>query len=214
MKRFLLPLIFLATTTATAVVHAAGNAADPAKGKAVAAGICAACHMPDGNSVIPMNPKLAGQHADYIVKQLKDFKSGARANPIMMGMAAAVSDDDARHVAAWFASQTQKSEKERSADSIEAGKKIYRAGVAAKGIPACAACHGPAGAGIPAQYPRIGGQFPDYTETQLKSFRLAGTDPKDTTGRANDPNKMMRMVAAKMSDYEIKVVSDYVASLR
>lgn len=213
MKRFLLPLIFIAATAAQANEAAAPAKADPEKGKAIAASVCVACHAADGNSVIPANPKLAGQHADYIVKQLKDFKSNTRANPIMMGMAAPLSEADMRNVGAWFASQTQKGGEAKNRDTIEVGQKIYRAGVMNKGVPACAGCHGPSGAGIPAQYPRIGGQYSDYIEAQLKSFRDAGTDPK-SAGRANDPNRMMRMVAAKMNDYEIKAVADYVAGLR
>jgi cytochrome c553 len=183
---------------------------DAAKGQQVAAQICAACHNPDGNSAVAANPKLAGQHADYIYKQLKNFKADGgkpaeRNNPIMGGMVMAITDQDMKNVAAFYASQTQKGEQAKN-PAIEAGQKLYRAGNAAKGMPACAACHGPAGAGIPAQYPRIGGQFADYTEAQLKAFR-AGE-------RANDPNRTMRAVADKMSDAEIKAVSDYIAGLR
>ncbi|HEY6897713.1 MAG TPA: c-type cytochrome [Rhodocyclaceae bacterium] len=215
MKRYLLPLFLFASVTAQAAEgHGEAAKVDIEKGKAVAAGICVACHAADGNSMIPTNPKLAGQHADYLVKQLKDFKGGARANPIMMGMATPLTEDDMRNVAAWFASQTQKGEQAKNRDTVEFGQKLYRGGIQAKGVPACAACHGPAGAGIPAQYPRIGGQYADYLEAQLKSFRAAGTDPKDTTGRANDPAKMMRMIASKMTDYEIKAVADYTAGLR
>ncbi|RTL54937.1 MAG: cytochrome c4 [Rhodocyclaceae bacterium] len=214
MKRFLLPLIFFAATAVQANEAAAPAKADPEKGKAVAATICVACHAADGNSMIPANPKLAGQHADYIVKQLQNFKSGARPNPVMMGMASALSDDDMRNVAAWFASQTQKGDQAKNRDTVEFGQKLYRGGNLAKGLPACSGCHGPAGAGIPAQYPRIGGQYADYLEAQLKAFREAGTNPQPVNGRANDPNKMMRTVAAKMTDYEIKAVADYVAGLR
>lgn len=184
--------------------------ADAAKGQQIAAQICAACHGPDGNSAVAANPKLAGQHADYLYKQLKNFKTDGgkpaeRSNPIMGGMVAALSDQDMKNVAAWYASQAQKSEQAK-ARAIEAAQKLYRAGDAARGLPACAACHGPAGAGIPAQYPRIGGQFADYTEAQLKAFR--------TGERANDPNKMMRAIAATMSSAEIKAIADYVAGLR
>ncbi len=183
---------------------------DAAKGQQVAAQICAACHNPDGNSTVAANPKLAGQHADYLYKQLKNFKADGgkpveRNNPIMGGMVAALTDQDMKNVAAFYASQTQTGEKAKN-PAIEAGQKLYRAGNAAKGLPACAACHGPAGAGIPAQYPRIGGQFAEYTEAQLKAFR-AGE-------RANDPNRMMRAVADKMSDAEIKAIADYIAGLR
>ena len=186
------------------------NAADAAKGQQIAAQVCAACHNPDGNSALAANPKLAGQHADYLYKQLKNFKADGgkpaeRINPIMGGMVAGLSDQDMKNVAAWYASQAQKGELAKN-QAIEASQKLYRAGNVGKGLPACAACHGPAGAGIPAQYPRIGGQFAEYTETQLKTFRSGE--------RANDPNKMMRIVADRMSDAEIKAVSDYIAGLR
>ena len=206
MKRFLLPLLFIAAT--------ATQAADPAKGQAIASTVCVACHGADGNSVIPTNPKLAGQHADYIAKQLREFKGNVRQNPIMMGMAAGLSEEDAHNLGAWFESQAQKGAQAKNDETLEAGQKIFRGGIAAKGVPACGSCHGPAGAGIPAQYPRIGGQFSDYTEAQLKAFREAGTNPQPQNGRANDPNKMMRMVAAKMTDYEIKAVANYVSGLR
>ncbi|MBE7424036.1 MAG: cytochrome c4 [Zoogloeaceae bacterium] len=184
--------------------------ADAAKGQQIAAQICAACHGPDGNSAVAANPKLAGQHADYLYKQLKNFKTDGgkpaeRSNPIMGGMVAALSDQDMKNVAAWYASQAQKGEQAK-ARAIEAAQKLYRAGDAARGLPACAACHGPAGAGIPAQYPRIGGQFSEYTEAQLIAFRDGS--------RANDPNKMMRAIAATMSSAEIKAIADYVAGLR
>jgi cytochrome c553 len=190
--------------------EAAASRADVTKGRQIAAQVCAACHNPDGNSTVAANPKLAGQHADYLYKQLKNFKADGgkpaeRSNPVMGGMVAALSDQDMKNVAAWYASQTQKNE-QAQAKAMEAAQKLYRAGDAARGLPACAACHGPGGAGIPAQYPRIGGQFPEYTEAQLKAFRSGE--------RANDPNRMMRAVAAKMSDAEIKAVSDYIAGLR
>jgi cytochrome c553 len=208
-----LALAFAATAQAAdkpVSAETAAPKADTVKGQQVAAQICAACHNPDGNSAVAANPKLAGQHADYIYKQLKNFKAdGAkpaeRNSPVMGGMVAALSDQDMKNVAAWYAAQTQKNE-QAQAKAIEAAQKLYRAGDAARGLPACAACHGPAGAGIPAQYPRIGGQFSEYTEAQLKAFR-AGE-------RANDPNRMMRAVAARMSDVEIKAISDYVAGLR
>ena len=204
-----LGIVFTVAAQATDKPAAAPNV-DAAKGQLIAAQVCAACHNPDGNSAIAANPKLAGQHADYIYKQLKNFKADGskpaeRNNPIMGGMVAALSDQDMKNVAAWYASQTQKSELAKN-PAIEVGQKLYRAGNAGKGLPACAACHGPSGAGIPAHYPRIGGQFADYTEMQLKAFR--------TGERANDPNKMMRAVADKMSDAEIKAVSDYIAGLR
>jgi len=204
-------LLSLALVLASASQAAEEKAADAGKGQQTAAQICVGCHGPDGNSPASANPKLAGQHAPYLYKQLANFKAAdgkaaERVNPIMGGMVAALSDDDMRNVAAWYASQTQKSEPARAPETVDRGRKLYRAGDASKGLPACAACHGPAGAGIPAQYPRIGGQFAEYTEAQLKSFR--------TGDRANDPNKMMRTVALKMTDAEIKAVSDYIAGLR
>ncbi|MDP2134872.1 MAG: c-type cytochrome [Sulfuritalea sp.] len=184
---------------------------DAARGQPLASTVCAACHGADGNSTLAVNPKLAGQHPEYLLKQMKNFKAAdgkqpERVNAIMNGMIAAFDEGQLRDMAAYFASQKQTGEAAKNRETIELGQKLYRGGDQAKGLPACAACHGPAGAGIPAQYPRIAGQFAEYTEAQLKSFR-EGT-------RANDPNKMMRMVALKMTDAEIRAVSDYVAGLR
>lgn len=184
---------------------------DATRGQAVAATVCAACHGPDGNSPAAANPKLAGQHADYLYKQMNNFKAAEgkqpeRTNAIMNGMIAAFDEGQMRDMAAYFAAQSQKGETAKSRETIELGQKLYRAGDQAKGLPACAACHGPAGAGMPAQFPRIGGQYAEYTEAQLKAFRDGA--------RANDPNKMMRMVAIKMTDAEIKAVADYIAGLR
>jgi cytochrome c553 len=217
MKRsLLLPPLIAALLAAAAIAHAnePANAAykgDAAKGQPIASTVCAACHGPDGNSPTPVNPKLAGQNADYLFKQMKNFKAAdgkqpERNNAVMNGMIAPYTEEQMRDFAAYFASQPQKGEIAKNRETIELGQKLYRAGDIAKGLPACAACHGPAGGGIPAQYPRIGGQYAEYIETQLKSFR-------DST-RANDPNKMMRMVAIKMTDAEIKAISDYVAGLR
>lgn len=210
MNRFL--LLFAAfTTTAGAAGPTAPAKADPAKGQQIFSTVCVACHNTDGNSSIPINPKLAGQHPEYLLKQMKNFKGDGgkqpeRLNPIMNGMIAAYTEDQMRDMAAFLGEQKLKPEVSKNRDTIEYGRKLYRAGDQAKGLPACAACHGPTGAGMPAQYPRIAGQFTDYTELQLKSFR-AGE-------RANDTNKMMRMVALKMTDAEIKAVADYVAGLR
>ena len=184
--------------------------ADPAKGQQLSA-TCAACHGADGNSVIPANPKLAGQSSDYLHKQLRDFKAdGAKApgrpSPIMNGMAAPLSDQDMKDLAAYFASQKLKPEQARNKDVLVLGQKIYRAGIADKGVPACAGCHGARGEGIPAQYPRLSGQFTDYTVAQLQAFRSGA--------RPNDLNKMMRTTAAKLSDAEIQAVAEYVAGLR
>jgi cytochrome c553 len=209
-KRSLLLSLFLATGAVQAEDKATGQP-DLAKAKQTAEQVCGACHGVDGNSQIPTNPKLAGQHAEYLFKQLKNFKSDGgkpaeRANPVMAGMAAMLTDDDAKGMAAYFASQTLKPESAKNTATIELGQKLWRAGDLKRGIPACAACHGPAGAGLPAQFPRLSGQFADYTEAQLRAFR-AGE-------RANDPNKMMRTIALKMTDPEIKAVADFAAGLR
>lgn len=181
------------------------------KGKEIAGQTCAACHAADGNSQISANPKLAGQFYDYLHKQLVNFKpQGAkkaeRDNAVMAGMVANLSASDLKDVAAYYSSQKLKPAAAKDKDLAALGQKIYRGGNAATGVAACAGCHGPAGAGMPAQYPRIAGQFSEYVEAQLKSFR-AGS-------RANDPNGMMRGVVARMSDREIQAVSDYVAGLR
>ena len=207
-------LPFLAAAFALSA-HAAGPAkphkGDSAAGQAIGSTVCAACHADDGNSTISANPKLAGQHADYLFKQMKDFKGTEgkqpeRTNAVMNGMIAAFDENQMRDLAAYFASKKQTGEKAQNRDTIALGQKLYRAGDASKGLPACAACHGPAGAGIPAQYPRIAGQFTDYTEAQIKAFRNGE--------RANDPNKMMRTIALKMTDAEVKAVADYIAGLR
>lgn len=203
--------ILFATSFVTHASEQASAKADPAKGKIVAETICVACHGADGNSMTSANPHLAGQIEQYLYKQLTNFKSvdgkpAARDNAIMAGMVAALSDEDMKNVAAWFASQKLKPEAAKNEASIALGKKLWRQGDFKKGIPACAGCHGPAGAGMPAQYPRLAGQFAEYTEAQLKAFRAEE--------RGNDPEKMMRMIAAKLSDVEIKAVADYAAGLR
>ncbi|QID18504.1 cytochrome c4 [Nitrogeniibacter mangrovi] len=194
-------------------VHAQDEAAAPdlAKGKQVAETICGACHNPDGNSQLPANPKLAGQIPEYINKQLHDFKGAngqppARVNATMNAMVAALSEADMKNVAYYFASQTLKPEAATNDKLVEMGQRLWRAGDASKGLPACAGCHGPAGAGLPAQFPRLGGQYASYLETQLKAFQAEE--------RANDPASMMRAIALKMTDKEIKAVTDYAAGLR
>jgi cytochrome c553 len=213
MKRSLLTLLLAASAFGVQASDTAKAApkGDPARGEPIASTVCGACHGPDGNSQTAANPKLAGQHPEYLFKQMTNFKGAdgkqpERVNAIMNGMIAAFDENQMRDLSAYFASKKQTGEAAKNRETIEAGQKLYRAGDMSKGLPACAACHGPTGAGIPAQFPRIAGQFPEYTEAQLKSFREGS--------RANDPAKMMRMVAIKMTDAEIKAVSDYVAGLR
>ena len=203
--------ILLATSFMSHAAEEAKSKADPAKGKVIAETVCVACHGADGNSPASANPHLAGQGAEYIYKQLKNFKAvdgkpAARNNAIMGGMVAALSDDDMKNLAAWFSSQKAKPAVAKDESKIALGQKIWRQGDFKKGIPACAGCHGPAGAGLPAQYPRLAGQFPEYTEAQLKTFR--------SEERNNDPEQMMRMIAAKLSDPEIRAVAEYAAGLR
>jgi cytochrome c553 len=176
------------------------------KGKEIATKVCAACHGQDGNSPTPVNPKLAGQIPEYMEKQLANFKANtARKNPVMMAMAAPLSTEDARNVAAYFAAQKAKDGAAKNAATIALGRQLYRGGDVGRGLAACAACHGPTGAGLPAQFPRLAGQYADYTEAQLKAFRVGE--------RANDANRSMRTIAEKLSDAEIKAVSDYIAGL-
>jgi cbb3-type cytochrome c oxidase subunit III len=179
-------------------------APDLAKGKAIATGVCAACHTSDGSRGIPANPILQGQHAEYIAKQLTEFKAGKRKNAVMSGMAMTVQDEDIKHVAAFFASLPAPTGEAKNKATVALGEKIYRGGIAEKGVPACAGCHSPNGAGLPAQYPRLGGQHSEYAEAQLNTFRSGE--------RANSPQ--MAAIAAKLSDAEIKAVADYVAGLR
>jgi len=184
---------------------------DPAKGQQIATQVCVACHAADGNSPAAPNPKIAGQFPEYLRKQLQNFKAAPgkkadRDNPVMAGMVANLSDEDMRNLAAYYGSQKLKPESAKSKDLAARGQKLYRGGNLATGVAACAGCHGPDGAGIPGQYPRISGQFAAYLETQLLAFK-AGT-------RANDPNGMMRAVAARMSEAEIKAVAEYASGLR
>lgn len=179
---------------------------DPNKGATISATVCAACHTSDGSRGIPTNPILQGQHADYIVKQLQEFKSGKRDNAIMKPMASTLTEDDMRNVAAFYESKTAKPGKSKDAESSDAGKlglKIWRGGIAEKSVPACAGCHGPTGAGIPAQYPRLGNQHAEYVSEQLQLFRSGK--------RANSPQ--MATIAARMSDAEIAAVADYAEGL-
>lgn len=184
---------------------------DTAKGEKVAKQVCAACHAGDGNSAVAANPKLAGQIPEYLHKQLVNFKpqggkKAERDNAVMAGMVASLSDGDMRDVAAYYASQTLQPAAASSKELAAQGQKLWRGGNAASSVPACAGCHGPDGAGIPSQFPRLAGQFAEYVEAQLKLFRASG--------RANDPNGMMRGVAGRMSDQEIKAVAEYAAGLR
>ncbi|MEP7056621.1 MAG: c-type cytochrome [Caldimonas sp.] len=177
---------------------------DIARGEAISTSVCVACHSNDGSRGSPANPILQGQHAEYLVKQLTEFKAGQRNNPIMRGIAATLSVDDMRNVAAFYATKQAKPGFAKNKDTVKLGEKIYRGGIADRSVPACAGCHSPTGAGIPAQYPRLAGQHADYAEAQLVAFRAA----------ARNNSAPMVGIAAKMNDREIKAVADYIAGLR
>ena len=176
---------------------------DLVKGEASFTAVCAACHGADGNSAIAANPKLSQQHPEYLVKQLQEFKSGKRNNAIMKGFATALSDDDMRNIAYWLTSKPAKAGFAKDKDLVAMGERIYRGGIADRQIAACAGCHSPNGAGIPAQYPRLSGQHADYTVSQLNMFRDGS--------RAN--SIQMTQVAAKLNDKEIKALAEYIAGL-
>ncbi len=202
-----LPVSLLLAASAAVLsfnTHAQAAKPDLAKGAAVYGQVCIACHAADGNSTIAENPKLAQQHPEYLVKQLQEFKSGKRDNAVMKGFAAALSDEDMRNIGFWLASQKATPGFAQNKDTIRLGERIYRGGIADRQIAACAGCHSPNGAGIPAQYPRLAGQHAGYTEAQLKAFRDG----------VRHNNAQMTGVAAKMNDREIKAVADYIAGLR
>jgi cytochrome c553 len=199
--------LLLAASLAMPVVAAEAPAPakpDLAKGQALSSQVCGACHTADGSRGSPANPIIAGQHPEYLAKQLAEFKSGKRNNPVMKGFATTLSETDMRDVAAFYAAKQAKSGTAKNKDLYTLGQKIYRGGVADKQVPACAGCHSPTGAGIPSQYPRLGGQHADYSEAQLNGFRSGQ--------RAN--SAPMAAIAARLSDREIKAVADYMAGLR
>jgi cytochrome c553 len=202
-----------AATDATAAAGAAKPAAkveakvskpDLVQGAAKYEAVCLSCHGVDGNSGTPVNPKLAQQHPEYLVKQLQEFKSGKRNNAIMKGFASTLSDDDMRNIAYWATSKTAKAGFAKDKELVALGEKIYRGGISDRQIPACASCHSPSGAGLPAQYPRLSGQHAEYTSAQLTAFRDG----------VRKNNLQMTQVSAKLNDREIKAVSDYIAGLR
>ena len=192
-----------ASTTFASDAKAPAFKPDAAKGAQLSA-TCLGCHTADGSRGSPANPILQGQHPEYLVKQLTEFKSGKRKNAIMMGMVAALSEDDMKQLAAFYSAKVAKPGFAKIKETVLLGEQIYRGGIAAKAVPACAGCHSPNGAGIPAQYPRLGGQHADYAEAQLLAFR-SGV-------RGN--NAQMTAIAGKMNEREMKAVADYVAGLR
>ena len=185
---------------------------DLAKAQQIVTQICAACHGADGNSAVSANPNLAGQHADYITLQLAHFKAGIRVNAVMQGMAATLSDADMKALGVYYSQQKPKGQAAKDAATIKLAQQLYRGGDAASAVPACASCHSPTGAGMPKNYPRVGGQYADYSYAQLKAFksgeRGADKDGKDVNG------KIMGTIAGRMSEAQMKAVADYMAGLR
>lgn len=203
--RLLSPFAAVALAVLTPLTAAQQPApADPAKGQAIATQVCGACHTADGSRGAPANPIIAGQHPEYLVKQLQEFKSGKRNNPVMKGFASTLSDDDMRNVAAFYASKSAKPGFAKDKELVRLGERIWRGGIADKQVPACAGCHSPNGAGVPAQYPRLAGQHADYLDAQMVAFR--------SELRAN--SVQMNQIAARLSDREIRAVSDFAAGLR
>ena len=195
---------FLASANAPAPAAPQVVKPDLAKGETTYGAVCAACHGADGNSGTPANPKLAQQHPEYLVKQLQEFKSDKRNNAIMKGFASTLSDDDMKNISYWLTSKKAKPGFAKEKDLVAMGERIYRGGIADRQIPACAGCHSPNGAGIPSQYPRLGGQHAEYSSAQLVSFRDG----------VRKNSLQMNQIAAKLNDREIKAVSDYIAGLR
>lgn len=182
---------------------AAAPKADAAKGATLFNGVCSSCHGAEGNAGAPIYPKVSQQHPEYIVKQLAEFKSGKRANAVMSGFAAALSEDDMRNIAAYLSTTKAKGGFAKDKELATLGEKIYRGGIAERQIPACAGCHSPNGAGIPSQFPRLSGQHADYTVSQLTQFRDG----------VRKNSLQMSQVAAKLNDREIKALADYMAGL-
>lgn len=211
MKRLLL-LAVGAWPAACALAQAPSAAADLARAQTIVNQVCAACHGNDGNSATPVNPSLAGQPAEYITLQLAHFKAGIRANPVMQGMAAGLSPEDMKALGLYFAQQKPKGLAAKDAQLVKAGQKLYRGGDMSGGVPACAGCHSPDGAGIPKRYPRLAGQYSDYVYGQLQAFKSGarGADPegKDVNGR------VMAAIAARMTDAQMKAAAEYTTGLR
>jgi len=183
---------------------------DPNKGKEIASKVCAGCHNADGNSIIPSNPILAGQHPEYITKQLLNFKSqdnkpAERKSPVMAAMVAPLSAEDMKNIGAYYAQQKPTPGAAKDKELAEQGKKIYRGGNIESGLPACSGCHSPNGSGIPPHYPRLAGQHAVYTAAQLRAFR--------TEQRANDTNNVMREIVSRMSEKEMEEVAEFIRGL-
>lgn len=212
MKRMLLlAAVAGALSAPVALAQSPAGKPDLAKAQTIVKEVCSACHGTDGNSPTPVNPSIAAQPAEYITLQLAHFQAGLRVNPVMQGMAAALKPEDMKALGVYFSQQKRKTIAAKDVALVTAGQKLYRGGDPAAGVPACAACHGPSGAGVAKNYPRLAGQYADYTYAQLKSFKAgergADKDGKDINGR------IMGMIAAKMSDVQMMAAAEYVSGL-
>ena len=213
MRRFLLLAAVAGMLPATApLAQAPAGKPDRARAESIVKEVCAACHGVDGNSPSPTNPTLAGQGPEYIALQLQHFQSGVRANPIMQGMAATLKPDEMKALGIYFSQQKPKGLGAKDATLAMAGQRLYRGGDIASGMPACAACHSPDGVGLPKNYPRLAGQYAEYTYTQLKAFR-DGERGSDKEGKDYN-GKIMATVAARMSDPQMKALAEYASGLR
>jgi cytochrome c553 len=212
MNRLLLAAALAWPAIAAAQAPAAAAKPDLARAQQIVNQVCTACHGADGNSAAPVNPNLAGQHADYITRQLAHFKAGIRQNPVMQGMASALTPEEMHALGVYYSQQKPKGLAAKDVTLVKTGQQVWRGGDATSGVPACASCHSPNGAGVPRNYPRIAGQFADYTYAQLKAFKSGerGLDKegKDANGR------IMQAIAHNLSDEQMKAVADYAAGLR
>lgn len=213
MKKAIQSILLMGLLGAESSVALAGGDAVAGQAKAAA---CAACHGADGNSFVPMFPKLAGQSERYLVKQLTDFQSGARKNDMMSPMVIGKTEQDIADLAAFYAIQKASDAQSANPELAAAGEKLYRGGNLEKGIPACSACHGAKGFGVAAAgFPSLKGQWPDYVTAQLKAFRAAGRDDKEGVRRENDGEaRMMRDTASKLTDTDIEALSHFVTGLK
>jgi cytochrome c553 len=199
-------LVLISGLTLIGAAQASTLTGDAAKAQPIVDKVCGACHGADGNSTSPTYPSLAGHHPEYLAKQLNEFKSGARKNATMAPNVTNLTAQDMANLAAYYSAQQPKPRLAKDAALSVEGEKIYKGGNAGSGVPACASCHGPAGAGIPVQFPRLAGQHAKYVLSQMKNFRSGD--------RANDGGKMMRVIARKMTDQEMKAVAEYISGLR
>ena len=196
-------IVFLSFTVSA---ESSLSSSELASTKRIINNLCITCHAIDGNSAISSNPKLAGQHAAYITKQLNNFKSGLRENAVMASMVANLTEKDMINLGQYFSEQSILLSMAQKNGVGSLGEDIFRAGIKSKGVAACASCHGPSGHGIPDKYPRLNAQHSQYTLSQLNAFRLEL--------RKNDPDSVMRTIAQKLTEKEMQAVADYIQGLR